>query len=386
MAVAALRLREDRTVGTALPSAVRGGLRRYGVALSAYGLTRVGVLAVAVVAAASQHLSVGTELSRWDGQWYLALAQHGYPSDIPSGPSTLGFLPGYSLAIRALAALSVPMLTAALVVALASGLISTLLVQELATSWWGDATGRRAAVLFTAFPGTVVFSMAYSDGLFLALVTGCLLALEKRRWVAAGACAALATATGADGAVLALACLVAAVIHIIRNQAWKDRRHLVCLAAPALAPVGLGAFCLYLWVRVGSPIAFEQVQRRYWGNHISPIAIVDHYLMFIQLGGRELNLLVGLLGIPFIIGTRYLMLRRWARPPGAVLTWGFGVTGLSVVSAGLAPNPRMLLLSFPSSVVLARYSEGRRFWAIALVSALALVFVSWWTLSGQILP
>ena len=249
MAVAALRLREERAVRTALPSEVRAWQGRYGVALSAYVLTRVGVLAVALVAAASQRLSVGTELSRWDGQWYLALAQHGYPSNIPSGPSTLGFLPGYSLAIRALAALSLPMLPAALVVALASGLISTLFVQELATSWWGDATGRRAAVLFTAFPGTVVFSMAYSDGLFLALVTGCLLALEKRRWVAAGVCAALATATGADGAVLALACLVAALIHVVRNQAWRDRRHLVCLAAPALAPVGLGAFCLYrLWV------------------------------------------------------------------------------------------------------------------------------------------
>jgi hypothetical protein len=228
--------------------------------------------------------------------------------------------------------------------------------------------------------------MAYSDGLFLALVTGCLLGLEKRRWVLAGSCAAMATATGADGAVLMLACLVAALIHLARTRTWKDRRQWACLAAPALAPLGLGVFGLYLWVRYGSPLVSEQTQRRFWGNHISPISAFEHYLLFVRLGGHELNLLIGLLGLPFIVGTRYLLLRRRARPPAPVLAWGFGVTGLSIVSAGLMPNPRMLLLSFPSSVVLARYSEGRRFWAIAVLSALGLAFISWWTLTGLTLP
>ena len=66
--------------------------------------------------------------------------------------------------------------------------------------------------------------------------------------------------------------------------------------------------------------------------------------------------------------------------------WGFGVTGLSLISAGLTPNPRMLLLSFPSGVVLARYCQGRRFWTVAVFFALGLALIGWWTLTGRTLP
>lgn len=386
MAVASARLREDRAAPGAVLRVAGVALRRYAAALSSYSLSQALVLVVAVLAASSHHVGPGTVLTRWDGHWYLDLARQGYPSTIPGAPSTLGFLPGYAIAIRALTSLSIPILPAALVVARLGGLASALFVQELTSTWWGEDAGRRAVALYSFFPGTVVFSMAYSDGLFLALVTGCLLALEKRRWILAGACAAMATATGADGVVLVVACVVAALIHLVRTRAWSNRRQLVCLAAPALAPVGLGLFGLYLWARLGTPFASEAAQRRFWGNHISPVAAFQHYLLFLRMGGRELNLLIGLLGIPFVVGTRYLLLRRRARPPAPALVWGFGVTGLSLVSAGLTPNPRMLLLSFPSGVVLARYSEGRRFWAIAVASALGLALISWWTLSGQTLP
>jgi hypothetical protein len=280
----------------------------------------------------------------------------------------------------------VPILPAALVVARLGGLVSVLFVQELTSAWWDEESGRRAAVLYALFPGTVVFSMAYSDGLFLALATGCLLALEKRRWVLAGVAAALATATGADGAILTLACLVAAFIHVVRSRAWEDRAQFRCLAAPALAPLGLASFCLYLWARVGSPFALEEAQRRFWGNHISVFSAFSHYLLFLRMGGRELSLLIGLLGIPFVLGTRYLLLRREARPPAPALIWGFGVTLLSMVSAGLTPNPRMLLLSFPSGVVLARYTKGVGFQMVAAASAVGLALISRWTLEGHILP
>ena len=380
------QLRESAVAPAAVRSWVGTLLRRYAAALSFFSLSQALVLVVTLLAASSQHVGIGTELTRWDGRWYLDLARHGYPASLPGVPSTLGFLPGYAIAVRAVTALSIPMLPAALIVARLGGLVSALFVQELTSSWWGEDAGRRATILYSLFPGTVVFSMVYSDGLFLALVTGCLLSLEKRRWVLAGGCAALATATGADGAVLMLACLVAALIHLVRTQAWHNRRQWVCLAAPALAPLGLGTFGIYLWVRLGSPLASEQAQRRFWGNHISPVAAFQHYLLFLRLGGHELNLLIGLLGIPFVVGTRYLLLRRRARPPAPALVWGFGVTGLSLVSAGLTPNPRMLLLSFPSGVVLARYSQGRRFWMIAVLSAAGLAFISWWTLTGRTLP
>src|SRR6185312_16508316 len=111
------RLLEQPAAPAAVRSWVGTALRRYAAALSSFSLSQILVLAVALLAASSQHVSLGTELTRWDGHWYLDLARNGYPSVLPSVPSTLGFLPGYAIAVRAVAALSIPILPAALIVA-----------------------------------------------------------------------------------------------------------------------------------------------------------------------------------------------------------------------------------------------------------------------------
>jgi len=385
MAVAALRLREE-PLGVRTDGA-RVLLGRFWPALVAYSAAQFLVLALAGVEATLTHSSVATELARWDGHWYLDLARRGYPTAIPNTASTLGFMPGYPLLIRAVQGIfSVPVLPAALILSRAGGLISTVLVQRLTSLWWGEGAGQRSAVLYALFPGAVVFSMVYSDGLFLTLVLACMLALERRRWLMAGLWGAAATATGADGMILVLAVTVAASIHLIRTRAGANRSELRCLAAPLLCPLGMAAVAAYLWARVGSPWAVMDAQSKFWGNRVSLMATLHHYELYLQFGGRNLNLLIGLLGVPFVIGTRYLILRSDTRPPAWALVWGFGVTLACLGSSGLTPNPRMLLLAFPSGVVLARFLEGRAFLAVAGASTLGLGFVSWWTLGGHILP
>ena len=84
---------------------------------------------------------------------------------------------------------------AGLIVSGIGGMVATVLVQRLATGWWGDRTGRKAVLIFCLFPGSVVFSMVYAEGLVLALAAGCILGLQQRRWLLAGALAGIATAT-----------------------------------------------------------------------------------------------------------------------------------------------------------------------------------------------
>lgn len=357
------------------------------VPLAAFGLSQLSVLLVAVAEAAQKGIPLARELSAWDGQWYLRLAADGYPSVAPHAQSTLGFLPLYPGMMWLLAHLpGVSLLTAGLVLARVGGLVATVLVWRLAVRWWGDEAGQRAAVLFAVFPGAVVFSMVYPDGPFLALVAGCLLALDDRRWWLAGLLGALASATGAGGMVLVAACATAAGLHIHRTKAWRHHRELRCLASVALAPVGMVVFGLYLWLRVGSPLASLDAQSRYWGNHLSPLALLQHYRLYLGFDGDDATLLLGLLGVPFIIGTRYLLVRTRHRPPGPVIAWGFGMTGLSLISTGLMPNPRMLLFAFPSGIVLGRYLGGRPYWLFVGVSLAGLALVSWWTLAGSALP
>jgi len=159
------------------------------------------------------------ELSLFDGQWYLKLAHDGYPAAAVPGKSVLGFLPLYPLVIRAVAEVSsFSLLGAALITSFAGGLISAVLVQRLATLWWGEAAGRQATLVFCVFRGSVVFSMAYSECLTLPLVLGCLLALASRRWLGAGLLAGLASAAEPAGLILVPVCAAVAV-HQIRRRA-----------------------------------------------------------------------------------------------------------------------------------------------------------------------
>ena len=61
--------------------------------IGVYLASRVLLLAVAIAAARIRHLSLLSELGRWDGTWYAAIASHGYPNHLVPGPSELGFFP-----------------------------------------------------------------------------------------------------------------------------------------------------------------------------------------------------------------------------------------------------------------------------------------------------
>jgi Gpi18-like mannosyltransferase len=142
--------------------------------------------------------SLTAEISNWDGIWYLATAAHGYPSHVDSFHySTVGFFPLYPILIWALGqALSLGYVWSGLIVSLVFGAVATILIGRLAERWFGPAAGRRTIVFVCLFPGTIVFSMDYIEGLLLTCVAGAMLAVEHRRWLLAGLLAGVATAVG----------------------------------------------------------------------------------------------------------------------------------------------------------------------------------------------
>ena len=155
-----------------------------------YFATRVLLLVVAILDDTLRHHSLTSELANWDGLWYRQLANHGYPGHVSHAQTTLGFFPLYPIVIYAFAQ-PLQLLTAhsaiwsitiaGVIVSTIGGLIAAVLMQELATGWWGERAGRRAAALFCLFPGSVVFSMVYAEGILIPLAAGCILALERRR-------------------------------------------------------------------------------------------------------------------------------------------------------------------------------------------------------------
>jgi hypothetical protein len=333
------------------------------------------------------------EMSLFDGQWYLKLAHYGYPAAAVPGKSVLGFLPLYPLVIRAVAGVSsFSLLGAALITSFTGGLISAVLVQRVATLWWGEATARRATLVFCVFPGSVVFSMAYSECLTLPLVLGCLLALACRRWLGAGLLAGLASAVEPAALILIPVC-VAVAVHQIRTAGWPGRSARRSLLAPLLAPSGLGLFAGYLWYRTGTPFASYDAQRVGWhqGDPVTllgqPIArqFLDHPETML---GHLLNpsLWNGLLGSAFLLFSLTRLYRvRHELTPGAFL-WTCGVGALTLWSVMTLTNARMLLIAFPAVIVWARVLTGRRFALFLGMEVILFLFASGLTFAGLMLP
>lgn len=356
-----------------------------------YVATRALLVGVAVADAALEHQPLSSAIGHWDGAWYARLALHGYPAHVVHGPSTLGFLPLFPALIWILMQLGIqsPVLAGALISGV-GGLVATILVQRLATGWWGEAAGRRAAILFCLFPGSVVFSMAYSEGLLIPLAAGCILALERRRWLLAGALAGLATATGADALALTVVCAASAGVMVYRHGP-HDRQALRSLLAPLLSLTGIAAFAIFLWQWTGTPLASLRAQRTGWHERLDPLALVHQGQLFATQVGNlqssqltlDLSPLAALVGAVVLVWGLVLLLRRPRLASLEAVTWATLVGALAAFSEHVGPNARVLITAFPVVVVFAYRVRGRAYgWLLAL-NATLLVLMSALTFTGH---
>ena len=366
-------------------------------AIAVFLATRALLILVAFVNGMLRHHAFTHELAQWDGLWYRALANHGYPDHVVHAESTLGFFPLYPITLWLLShSFIVPIARyeilsttiAGVIVSGIGGLIATVLVGRLAESWWGASAARRAVLLFCLFPGSVVFSMVYAEGLMIPLAAGCLLALQKRRWLLAGALAALATATEPQALALVPACAVAAALELRRNRAA-----LRALLAPALSVVGAASFAAFLWVWTGSPSASLIAQHDGWDEKTDLFAVA-HLAKRVadQLTQPHfnhptinLNLVVGLGGALVLICLLALIARNRHEMSVEAIVYTLGIAWLGLTSEYVPPMPRLLIVAFPAVIVVARYLRGRPFTALLWVNGVALAGLSALTFVGTTL-
>jgi hypothetical protein len=376
-------------------------LGRTQLAILAYLGSRVLLLVVALVDGALRHKPLLAELENWDGGWYRGLATDGYPHQALHGETTLGFFPLYPMLIWTVAR---PLVLfgisfgpyapdaadiAGLVISGIGGLIATLLVQRLAAGWWGEAAGLRAAVLFCLFPGSVVFSMVYAEGIMIPLAIGCILALQKRRWLLAGILAGIATASEPEAAVLILVCAVSATLEV-RRHGWRSRTARLSLSAPLVAPAGLIGVIAFLWAWTGTPAAYWIAQHYGWRERFDPLALphlairLAHHISFAHFNHPTINLNwpVGLVGAAVLLVLLVLMVRIRRTISIEAWVWTLGISFLAVTSEWVPPNPRLLITAFPAVIALAYYLKRNAFaWLLVANGALlagmsALTFVS----------
>ena len=354
---------------------------------ASFGLSRLLVL-LAALPALLQHAPGGgpwpilprssalsAVLSRWDGAWYVLVAQRGYPGRglLDQHLSDVAFHPGYPLLVRGLSGathLSLP--TAAVVVSTVLGFVATALVFVLADRWRGRETAKRAAFLFALFPGTFVLSMAYAEGLMLAATAAALLLVMQRRWAWAGLAAAVATAARPNALpiVLTLACI--AIYEIARRREWR------ALTAPALGCAGVASYYLYLWIHSGQLTAWLRSERVKWHDHptltglASLLARAFTHLPSLRPGGLN--------GVLVILGTVAVGAGLWflwrSAVPRTMQVYGTFALVMPLTSAAVGPRPRMLLAAFPLALVGAEVLSPRAYRLAVIGSAVGLVLLT----------
>jgi hypothetical protein len=362
--------------------------------LAARGL----LLLVAYLNGSFGHHNFLHELANWDGLWYRTLANHGYPDHVSYAQTTLGFFPLFPLTMWAVAQ---PLLlltshnpiwattVAGAFISTVGGLVATVLVHQLAEGWWDRDTARRATILFIVFPGSVVFSMVYSEGLLLPLAAGCIYALERRRWVLAGILAGVGTAVQPVGLALVPVCLFSALLEL-RRQGWSVRAARRSFLAPLLSLSGLAAFMAFLWAWTGNPLATYLAQHHGWSETTTPLSMwnmavkLSHQISLSHFNEPtiNLNLVIGLIGgVVLLIWLVLVWFDRREISPEAIL-WTLAIAFLAYTSSNVPPLPRMLITAFPALMVVARYARGRWFAVIVWANGVLLAGLSLLTFYG----
>jgi Gpi18-like mannosyltransferase len=366
-----------------------------------YLSARALLILAAVLFDAYGHHSLQSELAHWDGLWYRDVANNGYPRHVYHTQTNLGFFPLFPITIFLVSPI-LQLLTshnqiwastfAGVLISGTGGLIATIFVHKLAEGWWDRASARRATVLFVVFPGSVVFSMVYTEGLLLPLAAVCIWALERRRWVLAGVMAGLGTAVQPVGLVLSVVCAVCALRELWQHGP-RSRDFRMSVLSTAMSGVGVLSFMGFLWAWTGSPMANFTAQHDGWQEKTTAFALVD--LVKRQIPRFDpyhfnhptinLNDVFGFIGALIMIYALWLLFRSRREVSLPAVVWTLGIMFFAFTSKYVPPNPRMVITAFPMLMLIGRWVQGKWYGFVIGVNVVALAGLSLLTFYGHVL-
>lgn len=336
--------------------------------------TRALLLLVAQRIMVTTGASLTQVLSNWDVTHYLAIAEHGYRD-----PLDVAFFPGLPLLMRGLAAIGLPMVLGAAVLAqVASGLAAWALYR-IGGPWLASLWLLAPMTVFTAVPYTEPFFCAAA---FWAWERG-----QAGRWRQVGLLAGVACSLRISGLFLVAGLGVLALTQTGRGFA-KRFRDCLWLLVPAAV---LGAYVVFLYHQTGSWTAWYAAQGAGWQRNLSwpwdalratlPLTAESYWP-----GRPEVPVMFRLeivaVALGYLTAIWCLVRRRWAE-----FTWVFvSVVALSCSGWFMSVN-RAVLLWFPLFGLLAgvvawrpRGRAAAAAWRVALLVLLAvdLAAIAWW--------
>lgn len=325
--------------------------------------------------------NVITAWERFDGLWFLRIADGGYVD----GDGSAAFFPLYPLVVRAFSwIVGGHPLAAGLFVSNAAFAGALVAVYFLTEGERGEETARRTVLYTALFPTAFFFLAPYSESLFLLLAATCLWAMRRQRWVIAGVTGALAASTRSIGIVLALVLLVEAV------HRWREEGRFPVAGVVAALAVPLGTIAYFaFWAALAGDFLAPIHQQASWERE----AALPFWTLW--AGTREAfrwigfypggyHLLDWLLVVPGLVAAVWVGFR--ARPAFAAYAWASLLVPLAYVfpARPFMSLPRFILTIVPLFWAAAAWSLRRPGFHTAWVAIsgaglglMTVLFVTW---------
>lgn len=324
--------------------------------------------------------------ARWDAEWYLLIAEHGYRSAqlLPDGGvayadgDATGFFPLYPLLIRGGMLLGLSPLLAGLLISNLALLAAMRSLRELVRADLGEETADRSLWILLTFPTSLFLSAVYAESLMLAFLLGAIRLARRDRPFGAGILGALCALSRPTGVLVLIPLLDEA---LVRRRPDRWRRTLARGLQAGGPPIAaLSAYCLYCYSLFGSLVPFLWRQERWRGPTSGPWRAFLRYSESPQVHGAHgstIDLVIALM----LVASIPLLYRRLRRSYALYATAAI----LLPLCSTLWSFSRFAATIFPVHVLLAAFTaRSERLYAAYMSLALPLgglfmaLYAAWW--------
>ncbi len=222
-----------------------------------------------------QGLSPVRMWDQFDAGFYRDIGVHGYwPPGTGEGKQNWVFFPAYPWLVARLAepfGVVEAFHAVGVAVSMALAFVGLLATSRLARQM--GVSGLAVVALIVTYPSSFYFNAPYTEGMYLAASGLALMFGAQRRFIPAGAAAAVATVTRPPGVLLLLPLgIVWLSSRLTRSSPWFRDRAWLELIGLGLPLLSFGWLLLMYQQATGDPLAFAHNQSASWrGESVNPL-------------------------------------------------------------------------------------------------------------------
>jgi hypothetical protein len=301
--------------------------------------------------------------ARWDGRWYLWIAQHGYQGAPPRArhhQTPWPFFPVLPAAMHGLHWISgVSTVFAGVLVNHAAFFVALVGIHRIARRHLSGRGAVLAVWIAALGPFAFVFSMLYPSALFLAASVWAFALVEEHHDTLGGVAAALAALTRPDGVIVAV---------VLAFTLRRDRARVARIAGPAV--VAVGAWMVFNYERTADALRFLHAKQAWHEIDLFSLSRLTPIDVLARPGqpadNALIHLAVALFAFTLVLCTRRVLPKAW--------TWFTGLYLLPSLLLGIVGTGRYATEAFPPVVAAGSLLESHPDRVVLTVGA-ALVVV-----------